>query len=72
MTRKLTVKQKKMLDELIKAQPDACCHQDLPKSKVKNIASLNDNELVWQQMNRYIWDKQFERKMSDTSNPFMG
>lgn len=71
MTRQLTNKQKTMLDKLIEKRPNACCHQDLPKEEIQKIADLTDNELVWMQMTRYISDSLFERRMADTSNPFM-
>ena len=59
--RNLTSEQKSMLDTLIKKHPKAFHVEELPKEDVSRIASMNDNELVWQQMDRYIMEQWFER-----------
>ena len=50
-----------MLDELILQYPKAFHVGDLPNEKINEIANLNDNELVWQQMDRYIIEQWFQR-----------
>jgi len=61
MARKLTEKQKQMLDELIKQYPKTFHVGDLPKEKINEIANINDNEFIWQQMDQYIMEQWFER-----------
>ena len=59
--RKLTQKQKSMLDALIKENPKVFSWEELPRKEVKVIAHMTDNELVWIQMNIYIQYQWFER-----------
>jgi deoxyhypusine synthase len=60
-----------MLDKLIKEFPDAFSYQELPKHEVKRIVDLTINENIYNQIDRYISDKFFERRNNNTSNPFM-
>lgn len=61
MARKLTNQQKSMLDKLIEQYSKAFSWEEMPREEINKIASINDNELVWLQMNIYIQEQFFER-----------
>lgn len=60
--RKLTEKQKRMLNKLCDENPNALCFEDMPNEKIRQIERMTDNELAYQQINRFIWDKRMEEQ----------
>jgi hypothetical protein len=58
--RKLTEKQKRMLDKLCDENPSALCFEDMPNEKIRQIEKMTDNELAYQQINRFISDRRMK------------
>ena len=53
--RKLTSKQKKILDK----NPDWDNAHDVPSETWKVLEGINDTEILWQEVNRYLMDREF-------------
>lgn len=57
--RQLTKAQKKLLDQ----QPKEVIDVDtLPPAVWKRLQEMNDTEILWQEVNRYLWDRYWEAK----------
>jgi hypothetical protein len=72
--RRLTVKQKKYLDELIESydiEHKVISHvDDLTEDEWNHLEELNDTEILYQEVNRYLSDKVFEGlRKYDTDYP---
>ncbi len=59
--RKLTVKQKKLLDKQLLTR-GIWTVEAIPYSVWEEIESLNDYETLWQDADRYLWDKYYARR----------
>ena len=59
--RQLTAQQKKLLDIVCKEAEDngqkLYEYQDLPDGIFEKLEKMNDTEILWQEVNRYLWDK---------------
>jgi len=54
--RQLTVRQKKLLNTM----PTNCQSvDDLPAGIWQRLEAMNDTEILWQEVNRYLWDRSF-------------
>jgi len=62
--RRLTSKQKKYLDKLIPSYKEKGIIlrtvEDLQNDHWETLEQLNNTEILWQEVNRYISDKEFE------------
>lgn len=54
--RKLSVRQKTLLDRLI-AKGNINSYYDIPADVQKQLEDINDYETMWTDINRYIWDR---------------
>jgi hypothetical protein len=52
--RKLTVSQKKILDQ--QAVNGIRDWDGLPREVIEEIEAINNTEILWQEVNRYLWD----------------
>jgi hypothetical protein len=63
--RQLTKQQKKYLDQLIpiyaKEGHELVTYEDLYNIHWKELEHMNDTEILWQEVNRYLWDKRMEK-----------
>ena len=61
--RQLTAKQKKLLDIVCKEAEDNgekyYEYQDLTNEVWEKLEKINDTEILWQEVNRYLWDRTF-------------
>lgn len=60
--RQLTIKQKKVLDQALIDYKDLNIktYEDLPFSVWDKLTAINDTEILWSEVNRYINDKFWE------------
>ena len=54
--RQLMVKQKKYLNKLT-ADRDILSVDDLTADEWNTLKEMNDTEILWQEVNHYLWDK---------------
>ena len=63
--RALTAKQKKLLDSYIEQHKvnghELFSYDELTIEESEKIEAINDTEILWQEVNRYINDKRMER-----------
>lgn len=59
--RTLTAKQKRLLDIVSKERANIGLEtldvNDLPDGIFSKLEQMNDTEILWQEVNRYLWDK---------------
>jgi len=53
------VRQKKLLDQEMKSDPGIKGADDLPLEVWEKLESINDTEILYQEVDRYINDKRF-------------
>ena len=61
MARVLTSRQKKVLDKIAEESPDVVDVEGLLEEEWDKLVDINDNELLWQNVDRYLSDKAMER-----------
>jgi hypothetical protein len=54
--RQLTVKQKKVLTQALKDNPEVNCYDDLPHAIIETLEKINDTEILWSECDRFISD----------------
>lgn len=60
--RKLTNAQIKKLQNLLEQSPKTIyCYEDLPQPQGRELLAMTDNELAYQQVNRYISDYNYQK-----------
>lgn len=57
--RQLTKAQKALLDQQPK---DITDYESLPPGVWEQLKAMNDTEILWQEVNRYLWDRYWEAK----------
>lgn len=59
--RQLTARQKKLIDKWFIEYPtqgkELHVVDDLTTDEWEQLVKINDTEILWQEVNRYIWDK---------------
>lgn len=59
--RQLTAQQKRLLDIVSKERANIGLEtldvNDLPDGIFEKLEKMNDTEILWQEVNRYLWDK---------------
>ena len=59
--RQLTNTQKRVLDKFMDQNTGVSCWDDLPQEIINELERINDTEILWQEVNRYMSDKRWER-----------
>lgn len=62
--RQLTVNQKKLLNKAMEENPNAQTVEDLPNEVWEQLEEMNDTEILWQEVNRYLTDAYYKREFS--------
>ena len=61
--RQLTSKQKKLLDKVSDERKElgfkTLSIDDLPDGVFQKLEEINDTEILWQEVNSYLWDRNF-------------
>lgn len=60
--RQLTVRQKKYIDSLMKNNDKLSCVEDLSGDEWDKLVEMNDTEILYQEVNRYMHDKYWENE----------
>ncbi len=58
--RKLTALQLKILD----SYPECQCTDDLPAEVLEKLKSINDTEILYQEVDRYLSDRSFSKNLN--------
>ena len=56
MTRQLTAKQKSLLTLWKEENSDLNFWEDLTFEQIENLEGINDTEILWQEVNRFLGD----------------
>jgi len=59
--RQLTNTQKRVLDKFMDQNTGVSYWDDLPQEIIDELERINDTEILWQEVNRYMSDKRMER-----------
>jgi hypothetical protein len=59
--RQLTVKQKKVIDEVMRKDPEVSRWDELDIDTIILLEKINDTEILSQEVNRYMHDKIWSR-----------
>lgn len=59
--RQLTARQKKVIDKAMAANPDIGGWDELELETIDKLETINDTEILPQEVNRYINDQRFAR-----------
>jgi len=62
--RQLTISQKKLLNKVMEENPSTQTVNDLPNGIWEELESMNDTEILWQEVNRYLTDAYYKREFS--------
>lgn len=62
--RQLTVSQKKLLNKVMQENPNAQSVDDLSIEVWEELERMNDTEILWQEVNRYLTDAYYNREFS--------
>jgi len=62
--RSLTASQKKLLNKVMKENPTVQTVDDLPNGIWEELEAINDTEILWQEVNRYLTDAYYSREFS--------
>lgn len=62
--RQLTASQKKLLNSEMQKNPDIQTVDDLETKVWDKLEELNDTEILYQEVNRYLTDSYYEREFS--------
>jgi len=58
--RQLTTKQKIILTDYIHDYPECNSYEDLPSDIWDTLVKINDTEILWQEVNRFLSDAYFK------------
>lgn len=58
--RQLTAKQKKFLDRIVAQNPEITSVEDLENDQWQTLEEMNDTEVLYQNVNRYLSDLYFK------------